>query len=44
MTGLVKAFKRKIQEISNILNVGSDIIHAKEATVCVGQTQPEAVC
>ena len=44
MAGLVKDFKRKIQDISNALNVGSNIVHAKEATSCVGRAQPEAVC
>lgn len=44
MAGFVKDFKRNIQEISNILNAGSNIVHAKEATACVGPTQPEAVC
>lgn len=34
IAGLVKDFKRKIQEISNVLNVGSNVIHAKEATAC----------
>lgn len=43
MARLVKDFK-KIQEISNILNVGSNMVHAREDTTCVSQTQTEAVC